>query len=101
MAAETKPETKENGTLCVEVDGIPVSIDRNVLSNDLETLELLADIDDGNLLSIVRLMRHVFGEEQYKNIKKSLRADGRTALTDVNDFMSKVFAAIGKDESKN
>ncbi len=90
-------ETATDGVLAIEVDGIPVSIEREVLSNDLDTLELLADIDDGNLLSIVRLMRRVFGEEQYRNIKASLRKDGRTSMSDMNDFMVKVFSALGDD----
>ena len=93
-------ETADGGTLAIEVDGIPVSIEREVLANDLDTLELLADIDDGNLLSIVRLMRRVFGDEQYRNIKASLRKDGRTSMSDMNDFMVKVFSALG-DDAKN
>lgn len=93
-------KTADGGALAIEVDGIPVSIERDVLANDLDTLELLADIDDGNLLSIVRLMRRVFGEEQYRNIKASLRKDGRTSMSDMNDFMVKVFSALG-DDAKN
>lgn len=93
-------ETADGGTFAIEVDGIPVSIEREVLTNDLDTLELLADIDDGNLLSIVRLMRRVFGDEQYRNIKASLRKDGRTSMSDMNDFMVKVFSALG-DDAKN
>ena len=86
--------------IAVEVDGVPVSIDRATLANDIDTLELLADIDDGDVLSVVRLMRHVFGDEQYRNIKKSLRRDGCTTVSDMNDFMAEVFKAIG-DDSKN
>ena len=86
--------------IAVEVDGVPVSIDRATLANDIDTLELLADIDDGDVLSVVRLMRHVFGDGQYRNIKKSLRRDGCTTVSDMNDFMAEVFKAIG-DDSKN
>ncbi len=100
MASETEAVAAEE-TISVEVEGIPVTIDRSALSDDMETLELLADIDDGDLLSIVRLMRHVFGDEQYRNIKRSLRKDGRTSLTDMNAFLTGVFAAIGGDEAKN
>jgi hypothetical protein len=91
---------EEGKTLAVEVDGIPVTIERDVLGDDIETLELLADVDEGNALAVVRLMRHVFGDEQYANIKASLRRDGRTAVTDMTNFMSEVFKAIG-GEVKN
>ena len=83
--------------LCVEVDGVPVSIDRAVMSDDIETLELLADADDGNVLAVVRLMRHVFGAEQYTNVKASHAKDGRTSVSDMASFIGKVFEALGED----
>ena len=83
--------------LCVEVDGVPVSIDRTVMSDDIETLELLADADDGNVLAVVRLMRHVLGAEQYANVKASLAKDGRTSVSDMASFIGKVFEALGED----
>lgn len=86
--------------ICVEVCGVPVRIERAALVNDIETLELLADIDEGNPLKLVRLMAHVFGDEQYSAIKKSLAKDGRTTVSDMTDFMGEVFATIG-DTSKN
>ncbi len=81
--------------ICAEVRGIPVRVERDALANDIDTLELLADIDGGNVLKLVRLMQHVFGEEQYAEIKKSLAKDGRTTVSDMTDFMGEVFAAIG------
>lgn len=86
--------------ICTEARGIPVRVERDALTNDIDTLELLADIDGGNPLKLVRLMQHVFGEEQYAEIKKSLAKDGRTAVSDMTDFMGEVFAAIG-DAAKN
>lgn len=86
--------------ICAEVRGIPVRVERDALANDIETLELLADIDEGNPLKLVRLMAHVFGEEQYAAIKKSLAKDGRTTVSDMTDFMGEVFEAIG-DVAKN
>lgn len=48
-----------------------------------------------------RLLRHVFGAEQYACVKAALAGDdGRTSLAAMSDFLSKVFAAIG-DEAKN
>lgn len=87
-------------TMCVEANGVPVVVDRAAIMDDIETVELLADIDEGNPFKIVRLMKHVFGVEQYDEIKKSLAKDGRTAVSDMVDFMGEVFAALG-DAAKN
>lgn len=87
-------------TMCVEANGVPVVVDRAAIMDDIETVELLADIDEGNPFKIVRLMKHVFGGEQYDEIKKSLAKDGRTAVSDMVDFMGEVFAALG-DAAKN
>lgn len=87
-------------TICVEVNGVPVVVDRAAIMDDIETVELLADIDEGNPFKIVRLMKHVFGDAQYTEIKKSLAKDGRTAVSDMVDFMGEVFAALG-DTAKN
>ncbi len=92
--------SEEGKTLAVEVDGIPVVINRDAFSDDIETLELLADVDDGNVFAIVKLMKRIFGDEQYTNIKASLRKDGRTSVTDMVTFMGSVFRELG-DEPKN
>ena len=87
-------------TLSLEVSGVPVSVERATLADDIETLELLADAEDGDAFAVVRLMRHVFGEEQYANVKASLRKGGRTSVTDMLDFMGELFAQIG-ESAKN
>ena len=80
----------------VEVSGLKLSIDRAVFADDMETLELLADADDGNPMALPRLLRHVFGDEQYGRVKDALRVDGRVALSDMSDFMAKTFEAVGE-----
>lgn len=89
-----------DGLLTVEVGGIPVCVDVETFSNDMETLELLADIDEGNLFASVKLMRHLLGDDQYRNVKASLRKEGRTSVTDMVSFMGDLFEAIG-GASKN
>ena len=98
---EDKRDAGEGGKIRVEVDGIAVEVARETLADDLDTLEMLADADGGNVLAMPRLFRHVFGEEQYARIKVALSdGEGRTSLTAMSDFLSKVFAAIG-GEAKN
>lgn len=85
----------------VTVDGVEVEVARETLADDLDTLELLSDVDGGNVLAMPRLLRHVFGEVQYARVKAALAGDdGRTSLAAMSDFLSRVFAAIG-DEAKN
>lgn len=82
----------------VTVDGIDVEVARETLADDLDTLEMLSDVDGGNVLAMPRLLRHVFGEEQYARVKAALAGgDGRTSLTAMSDFLGKVFSAIGED----
>lgn len=100
MADPKAGQAASEQAIVTEVDGIPVSIERDTLANDMDTLELMADVEDGDMLSLVRLMRHVFGEEQYRNVKASLRKEGRTSVTDMTEFMSGVFAAVG-ESAKN
>lgn len=85
----------------VTVEGVDVEVARETLADDLDTLEMLSDVDGGNVLAMPRLLRHVFGEAQYRRVKAALAGDdGRTSLTAMSDFLGKVFAAIG-DEAKN
>lgn len=88
-------ELEVETTFCAEVEGIPVSIDMGAFTDDIETLELLGEIEDGNAFALTKLMRHLFGDEQYANIKASLRKGGRTSVSDMTGFMSAVFEQIG------
>lgn len=99
MAAKAAAEKAE--PIRVTVGGIEVEVSRETLADDLDTLEMLSDVDGGNVLAMPRLLRHVFGDEQYGRVKAALAGeDGRTSLTAMSDFLGKVFAAIG-DEAKN
>ena len=76
----------EDKVICVEVDGIPA---------------MLGDMQGGNVLVLPRLMRAVFGEEQYGAIKRSLRGDsGHTSAADMARFLSKAMRQAG-EQAKN
>ncbi len=83
-------------TLAVEVEGIALSIDKQVLANDIDTLELLADVDEGKAFAIVPLMRHILGDEQYKAVKAALAVEGRTTVTAMTDFLGEAFKQVGE-----
>lgn len=90
----------EDKVICVEVDGIPATIDREA-AGDIEVMEMLGDMQGGNVLVLPRLMRAVFGEEQYGAIKRSLRGDsGHTSAADMARFLSKAMRQAG-EQAKN
>ena len=95
-------EAAKAAPIRVTVDGVEVEVARETLADDLDTLELLSDVDGGNVLAMPRTApRRTRGAEQYACVKAALAGDdGRTSLAAMSDFLSKVFAAIG-DEAKN
>ena len=84
--------------ITVEVDGIPVTIDRETM-DDVEVMELLGEMED-NPFVLPRLMRLVLGDEQYANVKRSLRRDGRCHVSDLLPFFSQVLKESG-EQAKN
>ena len=83
---------------CVEVDGIPVSVDPESLQT-IEFLELLGEMDD-SVAAAPNAMRYVLGDEQYANFKRSLRRGGVTRAVDVVAFFTKTLEALG-EQAKN
>lgn len=82
--------------VCVEVDGIPVAISRDAM-DDIDVLEMLADVSEGSMTSMPRLMRSVLGDEQYANVKESLKGDdGRTRVSDMTGFFFRAWREVGQ-----
>lgn len=70
----------------VEVMGIPCVFHEEPV-NDFELLEVIAEIEGGNVLKLPQYFTTVFGEEQAANIKESLRGeDGVCRITDMYAF---------------
>lgn len=85
----------EKSSVEVEVDGIAVRVERETL-DDIEVMELLGEMQGGNVLVLPRLMRLVFGEEQYADIKAALAEGGRTSAKAVARFFSEAFRELGE-----
>lgn len=96
---EDKTAVTEDKTVVAEVEGIPVCVDRAVLT-DIDVLDLLGEVQADNILVLPRLMRTVFGDEQYEAIKKTLAVEGRTSVVDMSRFFHKAFKALG-EQAKN
>lgn len=67
--------------VAVEVNGIPVTVDRSPIS-DFDFLEMIYDlqsaIDEGkepDATAMVPLARGLFGTEQWRNIKQTIREE--------------------------
>lgn len=79
----------------VEVDGVKVSISMAVLE-DIETVEAMADIQNGNPLAIVPLFRKLFGTD-YERIKKELKGDDETlSIEKITQWFTDVIEAINE-----
>lgn len=90
--------------ISLEVRGIPCVMDDEPLDN-IEVLETIAEIEGGNILCIPRFFKAVFGDEQYENIKRSLRDErGVCHASDLLDFYHECLdeaAKTKKAEAKN
>lgn len=78
----------------VEIQGVPCVFNEDPV-DDFELLEVLAEIEEGNILKLPQFFIAVFGEEQFANIKESLRGDdGVCRLTDMASFYRETMSAV-------
>mgnify|MGYP000472958969 CR=1 FL=1 len=78
----------------IEVDGVKVAIPLERL-NDIETLEAVTDIQDGNPMAIVPMLRRILGDD-YGRIKNELKGDAETLSIDrMAEWFTAVMEALG------
>ncbi len=91
----------EDAHFTVTVRGITLKIKKDAV-DDIEVVELLGDIQEGDIFAFPKLARLMFGEDGYQQVKEGLaRKDGRTRVTDVFDFFTEVFVACDALTAKN
>lgn len=79
----------------IETHGIVLEVNENA-ANDMEYVDLLCELDEGNVLVFPKLCKMLFGKEQYKLILDAIRTeDGRAPITDMVDFFSDVMTKAG------
>lgn len=76
-------------------NGLTVRIDENAM-DDMELLDLLAQLDDGNGYAIPRVVEHMLGKEQKKALYEAVRVNGRTPVTAVVDAMKEILDKLGE-----
>lgn len=90
----------EERYISVEVDGIPVTIDREALA-DIDLLDNLYDVQNGDPTAIVPIVRAMFGREQWDNVRATLKADGRGHFEGmfkfIGDAMNAAAEGVGDD----
>ena len=75
--------------------GLELSLDKNAL-DDMELLDALVNIDDGNGYGISRAVTRLLGKEEKKKLYDSLRVNGRTPVTAVTSALSEIFEKLGE-----
>ncbi|MEG1433905.1 hypothetical protein [Eubacterium sp.] len=77
----------------IEVDGISVEIPMERLE-DMDTIEAMSDIQEGNALKIVPLFRRIFGGD-YSRIKTELKGDSETlSVETMTNWFTKAMEAL-------
>lgn len=79
----------------IVVDGIVVNVTADDF-DDIEVLELLAEVDE-NATKVVALLKKLFGTEKYKEIKDKLRDEetGKTKTSAIMEWFAKVSEKVG------
>lgn len=76
-------------------NGLKIQIDENAM-DDMELLDLLAQLDDGNGYAIPRVVEHLLGKEQKKALYDSVRVNGRAPVTKVVESMKEILNKLGE-----
>lgn len=76
-------------------NGFKCTIETNAL-DDMELVEMLADIEENPLL-MGKVVRKVFGDEKDKLYKFLKTKDGRVPIEKVGDAIEQAFNALGED----
>lgn len=83
------------------VKGIKVKVSKDVL-DDMETVELLGAMQDGDIFAFPKLCKKMFGDDAYKEIREKLANDaGVTTVTAMSEFFTQVLTACNALAAKN
>lgn len=74
--------------------GFEIELDSEIL-DDMETFEILVDIDKGEMKRLPDLLKRTLSEDQKKALYEHCRVDGRVKLSSVLNEMSQIFEELG------
>lgn len=85
----------------VHVRGMNLRLDKDVL-DDMDTVELLGKLQDGDIFVFPTLCRMIFGEKQFERIKNALADhNGKTKVSDMSEFFVEALTAATEVQGKN
>ena len=91
--ADKKDTTK------IEIDGLKLEVDNGAL-DDIEVLDMLDEINEGNPFKVKKLLVALIGKEAWNDVAEHLRGeDGRVSASATAEFMVSVMEAIGAKNS--
>ena len=61
--------------------------------DDVDVLELISEVESGNIVKVPVLFRKLFGDDGYAAIKASLAKDGKTKASDLIAWFGEQAAA--------
>ena len=81
--------------------GVTVDVEKGVF-DDMRIVDFLADIEDGNFLSISRLTSAIFSKEDKKKIYDKLGEanNGRVSVVDFQNLITELMIKLG-EQGKN
>lgn len=78
--------------------GFKYKIDKNLIADDWELLELLVSADAGDNTAAITAMKAILGEESYKALKEHIRKEhGRVLATRMRAEFMEILDALGGD----
>ena len=76
--------------------GLNLNVSDSAFDN-MELLDDLVEVDEGNAFAISRIVRRVLDDENRKKLYDHLRVDGVTPVTKVVEAMKEIFDKMGAD----
>jgi hypothetical protein len=80
-------------------NGLNIEIQENALNN-MELLDDLVDLDEGNGYAISRIVSRILSKEQKKKLYDHLREDGTVQVSKVVEALKEIFDKLG-EQGKN
>lgn len=96
-AAVDEATTEPASPPTVDYGGATYTIDPDA-TGDVELIEALAELDEGNQLVLPRVVRSLVGDAQYAAFKESARdpKTGRVPMAALREFFREIDSALGE-----
>lgn len=97
LASAAEEAGEPSGPPSVEYEGKTYDIDPDA-TGDVELIEALAELDEGNQLVLPRIVRSLIGDDQYADFKNAARdaATGRVPMAKLREFFREIDSALGE-----